>query len=91
MMIKMLVHQNGPFVRRELAEKTVRMFGAAIRPGGNESIDQSEQSLSFDFQISLTSHDQPLDCWRISAYPIALRSYSAYPLSRCRNRSTRII
>jgi hypothetical protein len=57
MMIKMLVHQDGPFVRRELAEKTVRVFGAAIRPGGNEPIDQSGQSLSFDFQISLVSHD----------------------------------
>jgi len=33
MMIKMLVHQDGPFVRRELAEKTVRVFGAANRPG----------------------------------------------------------
>src|SRR5215471_487978 len=68
MMIKMLVHQDGPFVRRELAKKTVRVFGAAIRSGGNEAIDQSEQSLSFDFQISLISHDQPLDCWRISAH-----------------------
>jgi len=57
MMIKMLVHQDGPFVRREPAEKTVWVFGAAVRPGGTEPIDQSEQSLSFDFQISLISDD----------------------------------
>ena len=72
MMIKMLVHQDGPFVWRELAEKTVRVFGAAIRPGGNEPIDQSEQSLSFDLQISLISHDEPLDCWRISAHGLVV-------------------
>jgi hypothetical protein len=66
-MIKMLVHQNGPLVRRELAEKTVWVFGAAIRPGGNEPTHQSEQSLSFDFQISPIFHDELLNCWRISA------------------------
>ena len=51
MMTNVLVHAGWPIVRRELAKKTV-VFGAAIRPGGNEPIDQSEQSLSFDFQIS---------------------------------------
>ena len=33
MMIKMLVRQDGPLVRRERAEKTVWVFGAAISPG----------------------------------------------------------
>src|SRR5262245_28044385 len=36
MMIKMLVHQDGPLVRRERTEKAVWVFGAAIRSGGNE-------------------------------------------------------
>ena len=57
MMIKVLVHQDGPLVGRERAEKTVWVFGAAIRSGGNEPTNQSEQSLSFDVQISRIFHD----------------------------------
>jgi len=75
MMIKMLVHQDGPLVRCERTEKAVWVFGAAIRSGGNEPTDQSEQSLSLDFQISLIFHDESLNGWRISPHGLVVSEY----------------
>jgi hypothetical protein len=74
-MIEMLVHQDGPLVRRERAEEAVWVTGAAIRSGGHEPADQSEQSLSFYFQISLIFHDESLNRRRISPQGFVVSEY----------------
>lgn len=57
MVIEVLVHQYGPFVRGHTPEKRVWVRRAPARPRGAEALDQRSKPSAFGGEITLIGDD----------------------------------
>jgi hypothetical protein len=56
--VEMLIHQLRPLVRRETAEKGVRMCGAPSRPADGEPIDQPGETRVLRLEVARVADDE---------------------------------
>ena len=54
--VKVLVRQDRPLLRRQSAKETVRMRGTPRRPARNKAVNQLDESLPFHVQFALIGY-----------------------------------
>src|SRR5580698_52668 len=67
-MVDVLVHQDGPLIGSQPAEKSMWVIGAAGRAGGGELVDGGAQPLALLGQVTVADHHQHRDCGRVAAH-----------------------